>query len=315
MEAGADSVALDPVNGAAGGRMRLTALAAAGSDAAALVAAAARAAALPLPDFSAARLEDEDWVRRSQAQFGPIRVSEKVWIVPSWHEPPDPHALVVRLDPGLAFGTGSHASTRLVLRALEKTIKRRRPRAGLRLRLGYIGHRRRQARRRRHCRGGHRSAGARYDKRECAHQRRKPARRAAGTAARGNLRHGPGQYPCGSPDCARSAARGAHASGRPHPAVGNPANRRPPTSPRPTRATSRPRSRRPKKAGHWWKAGGDEPHDPMPQLRHRVPRAAGTAFRARRQGALRQMRPRVRRRQCAGRRERGGGRARACAGK
>jgi len=123
MEAGADSVALDPVNGAAGGRMRLTALAARGCDAAALVAAAARAAGLPLPDFSAARLEDEDWVRRSQAQFGPIRVSEKIWIVPSWHEPPDPRAVVVRLDPGLAFGTGSHASTRLVLRALEKTIK------------------------------------------------------------------------------------------------------------------------------------------------------------------------------------------------
>jgi ribosomal protein L11 methyltransferase len=123
MEAGADSVALDPVNGAAGARTRLTALAAAGCDAAALVAAAARAAALPLPDFSAARLEDEDWVRRSQAQFGPIRVSEKIWIVPSWHEPPDPRAVVVRLDPGLAFGTGSHASTRLVLRALEKTIR------------------------------------------------------------------------------------------------------------------------------------------------------------------------------------------------
>jgi ribosomal protein L11 methyltransferase len=123
MEAGADSVALDPVNGAAGGRTRLTALAAAGCDAAALVAAAARAAALPLPDFSAARLEDEDWVRRSQAQFGPIRVSEAIWIVPSWHEPPDPQALAVRLDPGLAFGTGSHASTRLVLQTLEKTIK------------------------------------------------------------------------------------------------------------------------------------------------------------------------------------------------
>jgi ribosomal protein L11 methyltransferase len=123
MEAGADSVALDPVNGAAGGRTRLTALAAAGCAAAALVAAAARAAALPLPDFSAARLEDEDWVRRSQAQFGPIRVSEAIWIVPSWHEPPDPQALAVRLDPGLAFGTGSHASTRLVLQTLEKTIK------------------------------------------------------------------------------------------------------------------------------------------------------------------------------------------------
>jgi ribosomal protein L11 methyltransferase len=123
MEAGADSVALDPVNGSAGARTRLTALAAAGADAAALVAAAARAAALPLPGFSAARLEDEDWVRRSQAQFGPIRVSEGIWIVPSWHEPPDPQALVVRLDPGLAFGTGSHPSTRLVLQTLEKTIK------------------------------------------------------------------------------------------------------------------------------------------------------------------------------------------------
>jgi ribosomal protein L11 methyltransferase len=119
IEAGAESVALEP----AGARTRLTVLAAAGADGAALVAAAARSAALPLPGFSAARLEDEDWVRRSQAQFGPIRVSEKIWIVPSWHEPPDPRAVVVRLDPGLAFGTGSHASTRLVLQYLEKCIK------------------------------------------------------------------------------------------------------------------------------------------------------------------------------------------------
>jgi ribosomal protein L11 methyltransferase len=72
---------------------------------------------------SAARLEDEDWIRRSQSQFGPIRVSEKIWIVPSWHEPPDAQAVVVRLDPGLAFGTGSHASTRLVLQSLENTLK------------------------------------------------------------------------------------------------------------------------------------------------------------------------------------------------
>jgi ribosomal protein L11 methyltransferase len=118
IEAGADSVALEP----AGAHTRLTALAAAGADAAALVAAAARAAALPLPEFSAARLEDEDWVRRSQAQFGPIRVSEKIWIVPSWHEPPDRAAIAVRLDPGLAFGTGSHPSTRLVLRSLEQCV-------------------------------------------------------------------------------------------------------------------------------------------------------------------------------------------------
>jgi len=114
MEAGADSVALEP----AGERMRVTALAPVGADAGALVAAAAASAALPPPAFSATRLEDDDWVRRSQAQFGPIRVSEELWIVPSWCEPPDPSAIAVRLDPGLAFGTGSHASTRLVLQRI-----------------------------------------------------------------------------------------------------------------------------------------------------------------------------------------------------
>jgi ribosomal protein L11 methyltransferase len=124
IEAGADSVALESVVDGAGARMRLTVLAAAGADAAALVAAAAHAAALPLPEFSASRLEDEDWVRRSQSQFGPIRVSEGLWIVPSWHEPPDPAAIAVRLDPGLAFGTGSHASTRLILRRLLSCLRK-----------------------------------------------------------------------------------------------------------------------------------------------------------------------------------------------
>jgi len=122
MEAGADSVALDPVE-SAGTRVRLSALTGEGADARALVAAAAAAASLTAPAFSLARLEDDDWVRRAQAQFGPIRVSDALWIVPSWHEPPDPRALVVRLDPGLAFGTGSHASTRLVLQALEKCLR------------------------------------------------------------------------------------------------------------------------------------------------------------------------------------------------
>jgi ribosomal protein L11 methyltransferase len=120
MEAGADSVALDP----AGPQMRLTALAAAGTDASALMAAAASAAALTLPAFKVTLLEDEDWVRRSQAQFGPIRISDRLWIVPSWHTPPDPAAIVVRLDPGLAFGTGSHVSTRLVLRFLEQNVRK-----------------------------------------------------------------------------------------------------------------------------------------------------------------------------------------------
>ena len=119
LEEGAESVSIEPE----GTRMRLSALAAADADGAALIAAAARAAALPAPDFRITRLEDDDWVRRSQAQFGPIRVAERLWIVPSWHTPPDPAALVIRLDPGLAFGTGSHVSTRLVLQYLERRLR------------------------------------------------------------------------------------------------------------------------------------------------------------------------------------------------
>lgn len=49
---------------------------------------------------------DNDWVRITQAQFSPTQISEKLWIVPSWHEPPNPSAINIRLDPGVAFGTG-----------------------------------------------------------------------------------------------------------------------------------------------------------------------------------------------------------------
>ncbi len=118
LEAGAESVALDP----AGSQMRVTVLTEADANPAALVACAASAAGLPPPAFAVTRVEDEDWVRRSQSQFGPIQVADRLWIVPSWHTPPDPAAIVVRLDPGLAFGTGSHVSTRLVLQYLEKNI-------------------------------------------------------------------------------------------------------------------------------------------------------------------------------------------------
>jgi ribosomal protein L11 methyltransferase len=130
LEAGAESVSLESAAAqpetieADTPRMRLTALAPAGSDPALLVAAAAATASLAPPAFALAQVEDEDWVRRSQAQFGPIRVSDRLWIVPSWHTPPDENALVLRFDPGLAFGTGSHPSTRLVLRFLERTLDR-----------------------------------------------------------------------------------------------------------------------------------------------------------------------------------------------
>jgi ribosomal protein L11 methyltransferase len=68
----------------------------------------------PPPIASIRRVTDQDWVRVSQAQFSPIQIG-RLWIVPSWLDPPDPLALNLRLDPGLAFGTGSHPSTRLCL--------------------------------------------------------------------------------------------------------------------------------------------------------------------------------------------------------
>ncbi len=128
LEAGAESVSLestsnDPATLEPGARMRVVALARDASNPAALVAAAAAIAAIAPPEFSVGRLEEEDWVRRSQAQFGPIHVAGRLWIVPSWHQPPDPSAIVVRLDPGLAFGTGSHVSTRLVLQYLERELR------------------------------------------------------------------------------------------------------------------------------------------------------------------------------------------------
>jgi ribosomal protein L11 methyltransferase len=68
-------------------------------------------------------LEDDDWVRITQSQFDPIRISDRLWIVPTWHEASDPSAINIALDPGLAFGTGSHPTTRLCLRWLDGHIQ------------------------------------------------------------------------------------------------------------------------------------------------------------------------------------------------
>ena len=65
---------------------------------------------------------DEDWVRITQAQFAPVKVSERLWIVPSWHEPPKSDAINIRLDPGVAFGTGSHPTTHLCLQWLDTHV-------------------------------------------------------------------------------------------------------------------------------------------------------------------------------------------------
>ena len=61
-------------------------------------------------------LADQDWVRLTQSQFAPVEVTADFWIVPTWHEPPAQARQIIRLDPGLAFGTGTHPTTRMCLR-------------------------------------------------------------------------------------------------------------------------------------------------------------------------------------------------------
>ena len=59
---------------------------------------------------------EQDWVRLTQSQFEPVPITPHFWVVPSWHEPPSEAKWVMRLDPGLAFGTGTHPTTRMCLR-------------------------------------------------------------------------------------------------------------------------------------------------------------------------------------------------------
>jgi ribosomal protein L11 methyltransferase len=100
---------------------RVVALVSVDADCAAIVAAAAKSAELSadaLP-FSVRPVAEQDWVRLTQSQFDPIKIGNNIWVVPSWHQAPDPDALILELDPGLAFGTGSHPTTRLCMEWLE----------------------------------------------------------------------------------------------------------------------------------------------------------------------------------------------------
>ena len=62
------------------------------------------------------KVEDQDWVRLTQSQFAPVEITSDFWIVPTWHEVPAQARQIIRLDPGLAFGTGTHPTTRMCLR-------------------------------------------------------------------------------------------------------------------------------------------------------------------------------------------------------
>lgn len=85
--------------------------------------AAARIGLETTPAYRIEVLDDNDWVRLTQSQFDPIPISKRLWIVPTWHQPSDPEAINIALDPGLAFGTGSHPTTRLCLRWLDENLE------------------------------------------------------------------------------------------------------------------------------------------------------------------------------------------------
>ncbi|GAA5172598.1 50S ribosomal protein L11 methyltransferase [Viridibacterium curvum] len=80
-----------------------------------LAEASGRAGLDSIPPFRVDEVEEQNWVQLTQAQFDPIHIDDRLWIVPSWHEAPNPDAINIVMDPGMAFGTGSHPTTRLCL--------------------------------------------------------------------------------------------------------------------------------------------------------------------------------------------------------
>ena len=93
------------------------------TDAAAALSRACAAAGLdPVPEYRAAEIPEQDWVKLTQSQFAPMRASARLWVVPSWHAAPDDSAINIVLDPGLAFGTGSHPTTQLCLDWLDRHL-------------------------------------------------------------------------------------------------------------------------------------------------------------------------------------------------
>ncbi|TVO58421.1 50S ribosomal protein L11 methyltransferase [Denitromonas ohlonensis] len=75
-----------------------------------------------VPSFTLEDVAEQNWVQLTQSQFDPIRITDRLWIVPSWHEAPNPDAINIALDPGMAFGTGSHPTTQLCLEWLEAVV-------------------------------------------------------------------------------------------------------------------------------------------------------------------------------------------------
>lgn len=101
----------------------VSALFEAGLDLDAVARKAAAAAGMDQLRYTTEAVPEQDWVRATQSQFDPIHVADRLWIVPSWHNAPQPDAINIVLDPGLAFGTGSHPTTHLCLAWLSNHLQ------------------------------------------------------------------------------------------------------------------------------------------------------------------------------------------------
>ena len=103
-------------------RVRLTALCKVQPEPEQLLLRACNRAGIAVPIHELHSVPDEDWVAKSREQFAPIQISAHLWILPTWRAAPEPEAINLVLDPGLAFGTGAHPTTRLCLQWLERSI-------------------------------------------------------------------------------------------------------------------------------------------------------------------------------------------------
>ena len=100
-------------------QVKVVALFEAGRDLAPLLAAVPQELIVACDD-AARHVPDQDWVRAWEDQFHPMAMGDRLWVCPSWCEPPDPTAVNLRLDPGLAFGSGTHPTTAMCLKALDR---------------------------------------------------------------------------------------------------------------------------------------------------------------------------------------------------
>jgi ribosomal protein L11 methyltransferase len=104
----------------------VTAMFAEAADISQIIGALKLATKIPQFQFNTEIIAEQDWVRVTQAQFDPIKITDRMWIVPTWHVAPNADAINIVLDPGLAFGTGSHPTTSLCLQWLsEQTLDKK----------------------------------------------------------------------------------------------------------------------------------------------------------------------------------------------